>query len=89
MKHLKTFEKLNIEAKIGDKIICIDNRDSFNYIKNDYVYTVINISRYEGFNAQYQLHGVKEWWDASRFKKGTPEEIKELELKMITNKYNL
>ena len=89
MKYLKTFELLNNEAKIGDKIICIDDSESFNYIKADYVYTIENIAKYTDINDQYKLENVYEWWDDSRFRKGTPEEIKDLETKMTANKYNL
>ena len=89
MKYIKKFEYLNEDVQIGDKVICIDDSQSDNFLTYEYVYIIENIRYGFIFLNQYKLKGVDFYWDSTRFKIGTSEEIERLEIKQNSNKYNL
>ena len=90
MKYIKKFES---ESKIGKKVICIDDINSYGSLFNNKIYTIEDIRTNRtpsrgGYN-QYKLIGTPFWWDDIRFKIATKKNIEKVLLKQNINKYNL
>lgn len=102
MKYLKSFEDINYNIHIGDYVVYNKGRyiiivnKLFKVLKTRWQPELkLSLSDYGPYYKEQIL--VKNlrfssphyWYDINNFRKATEEEIKEYELELATNKYNL